>query len=160
MSFAVLRGLTNANRDGVPSADRPPATSMSTTRPPPGTRTLVLLVAGRVAAADVPNMCERVRVVLEKCGAASVVCDVGAVVDPDAVMVDAIVRLQLTTRRLGRRFRLHRASPALRHLLEFMGLSDVVSLDVDSRIEARRQLEEWEQALGVEEEGDPADPTC
>jgi anti-anti-sigma regulatory factor len=119
-----------------------------------------LLVDARVASADVPRVCERVRAALEECGATSVVCDVGAVVDPDGVMVDAIVRLQLTTRGLGCRFRLRRASPALSELLEFMGLSDVVPLDADSRIEARRQLEEREQALGVEEEGDAADPTC
>jgi hypothetical protein len=55
-----------------------------------------------------------------------VVCDVGGV-EPAAVVVDVLARLQLAARRRGCRLRLERASPELLELVEFMGLSDVFS---------------------------------
>jgi hypothetical protein len=48
------------------------------------------------------------------------------------------------------------APPGLRELLLLVGLGQVVRLWV----EASGQAEEREVALGVEEEGDPADPTA
>ena len=50
------------------------------------------------------------------------VCDV----DPDAVTVDALARLQLAARRLSCRLLLNNASPDLLELVAFMGLSDVL----------------------------------
>ena len=50
------------------------------------------------------------------------ICDVGALVDPDAVAVDALAQLQLTTRRLGCRMRLRDPSVELLELIVFMGL--------------------------------------
>ena len=50
------------------------------------------------------------------------VCDV----DPDAVTVDALARLQLAARRLSCRLLLHNASPELLKLVAFMGLADVL----------------------------------
>lgn len=64
-------------------------------RPPPEPSTTFLVVSGRIARADIPALCERVRVLLEGSDAELVVCDVGAVVDPDAVTVDALARVQL-----------------------------------------------------------------
>jgi hypothetical protein len=47
-------------------------------------------------------------------------------VDPDAVTVDALARLQLVARRLSCRLLLSNASPELLELVAFMGLSDVL----------------------------------
>jgi hypothetical protein len=47
-------------------------------------------------------------------------------VDPDAVTVDALARLQLAAHRSGCRVRLQNASPALLRLVDFMGLADVL----------------------------------
>jgi hypothetical protein len=80
-----------------------------------------------MARADVPWLCERVRLLLE--GASlGVVCDVGALGDPDAVTIDALVRLQLTARRLGLEVRLRHACDELTGLLSWMGLTDVMPL--------------------------------
>jgi hypothetical protein len=50
------------------------------------------------------------------------VCDV----DPDAVTVDALARLQLAAKRISCRLLLRNASPELLELVSFMGLSDVL----------------------------------
>ncbi len=47
-------------------------------------------------------------------------------VDPDAVTVDALARLQLAARRLSCRLLLRNASPELLELVAFMGLADVL----------------------------------
>jgi ABC-type transporter Mla MlaB component len=54
------------------------------------------------------------------------VCDVSGV-EPDAVVVDALARLQLGARRTGCRVRLRNASPELLDLVAFMGLQDVLA---------------------------------
>lgn len=87
--------------------------------------TEVLIVPGPIADGDAPRLCERLRVLLESSDAEVVVCDVRGLA-ADAVTVDALARLQLTARRLGRRIRLHGSSPELDRLLSFVGLADVV----------------------------------
>ena len=55
-------------------------------------------------------------------------------VDPVAVTVDALARLQLAARRLSCRLLLRNASPELLELVAFMGLADVlreIELGVD-----------------------------
>ena len=52
-------------------------------------------------------------------------CDV-ADVEPDAVCVDALARLQLGAKSHGCQVRLRNATPALRQLVAFMGLADVL----------------------------------
>jgi hypothetical protein len=47
-------------------------------------------------------------------------------VDPDAVAVDTLARLQLAARRLSCRLLLRDASPELLELVAFMGLADVL----------------------------------
>jgi hypothetical protein len=81
----------------------------------------------------------------------TIVCEVGALA-PDAVAVDALARLQLTARRLGLEIRLRHASSELLELIDFVGLRDVL------RLEARGQIEEREQGVGVEEERELDDP--
>ena len=78
-------------------------------------------------------------------------CDVGALA-PDAVTVDALARLQLAARRAGLEIRLSHASSELEELVAFAGLAEVL------RVEPRRQAEEREQRLRVEEEREFLDP--
>jgi hypothetical protein len=58
-------------------------------------------------------------------GAEVAYCDVSGV-EPDAVTVDALARLQLAARRYRCRVRLQNASGELLQLLAFMGLDDVL----------------------------------
>lgn len=88
-----------------------------------------------------------------------VACDVGMVVDPDAVTVDALARLQLTARQLGREICLFHACGELQGLLTLVGLRDVVPLCAELPLQLEGQTEQGEEAGGVEEEGDPGDPT-
>jgi hypothetical protein len=75
---------------------------------------------------DIPLLCWGARVLLERSEAELVVCDVGALVEPDAVAVEALARVWLTVRRLGRRVRLRRSCQELEELLAFMGLADIL----------------------------------
>jgi ABC-type transporter Mla MlaB component len=121
--------------------------------------TIVLVLSGPLARTDIPALCARAREVLEGNDCDPVVCDVGAVADPDAVTVDALARLQLTARRVGRRVQLRYACGELQELLVLTGLSDVLPCGRASGLDPRGQAEEREQARGVQEEADPGDPT-
>jgi ABC-type transporter Mla MlaB component len=117
---------------------------------------------GPVTRDAIPAVCERARRLLEGCDAGPVLCDVGALAEPDAITIDALARLQLTARRLGHRVELRRSCEALEDLLALTGLREVLTgggAVVGSAVEARREPELREQALGVEEEADPCDPT-
>ena len=86
---------------------------------------LAFAINGPIARADLPGLCDRVCVPLERSRAGIAVCDVGGV-EPDAVTVDALARLQLAARRRGCQIRLRHASPDLLDLGAFMGLSNVL----------------------------------
>jgi len=116
-----------------------------------------LAIRGRIARGDVAPLCDHGRALLEAADSEVVICDVGAIVDPDATAVDALARLQLAARRLGRRIRLTHASGDLQDLLALMGLGEIVPLDPGLRVQTRGEPEEREVALGVEEETDPGD---
>jgi ABC-type transporter Mla MlaB component len=87
--------------------------------------TISFAVRGPIARPDLPGLCDRVCSLLETSGSTVAWCDVCAV-DPDAVTVDALARLQLAARRRGCQVRLQGASDDLRDLLAFMGLEDVL----------------------------------
>jgi hypothetical protein len=129
----------------------------SPARPPPEPSRSVLILGRPIVRADIPNLCKRVRALLEGSDTGSIGCDVGAM-DPDAVTVEALARLQLTARRLGRRVRFHDAPLELRRLLCLMGLDEVLPCGGASDLEPRGQAEEREQSRGVQEERDPGDP--
>jgi hypothetical protein len=120
---------------------------------------VLILERGPIARDDLAAWCEHVRALLEDGDAGPVICDVGALTDPDAVTVDALARLQLAARRLGRCVLLRGACGDLQDLLAFVGLCDVLPLREPLRLEPCGQSEEREQACGVEEEADPGDPT-
>lgn len=71
-----------------------------------------------------PLLCARLRVLLSRSDA-DVVVDVRTLA-ADATTIEALARLQLTARRLGRRISLRRASPDLDRLVSFAGLADVL----------------------------------
>jgi ABC-type transporter Mla MlaB component len=132
----------------------PPAPAAGSPREP---KTIELGIAGPILSGDIPCLCAHARRLLESGDADRLVCDVGELADPDAVTIDALARLQLTARRVGSQIGLRNASRELRELLDFAGLSRVVPLSRESRVEAGRQAEEREVGGGVQEEGDPAD---
>ena len=86
--------------------------------------TVAFAVRGPIARADLPGLCDRVCALFDRTHPDVAVCDVSGV-EPDAVTVDALCRLQRAARRYGCRVRLRNASPDLCQLVAFMGLSDV-----------------------------------
>ncbi len=91
------------------------------------TETTVFAIRGPLERDDLPGLCDRVCALLTRTGAAIALCDVRGV-EPDAVTVDALARLQLAARRYGCQVRLRGASPELRELVALMGLTDVLAL--------------------------------
>ena len=87
--------------------------------------TIAFAIAGPIARADLPGLCDRVCGLLQGSGAGIALCDVSGV-DVDAVTVDALARLQLAARRYGCQVRLRNASSELLELVAFMGLCDVL----------------------------------
>jgi ABC-type transporter Mla MlaB component len=115
-------------------------------------------IDGPIDRADIPEMCDRFRQMLERAGPERVVCSVTALGPPDAVVVDALARLQLTARRLGLQLWLIDTPSELEVLLSLMGLRGVFPLSRPSGVEPRRQPEHREQDRRVQEECDPGDP--
>ena len=121
----------------------------------------VFVLEGRITRADVPVLRDRFRALLEQSGAASITCQVGGLTDPDAVVVDALARLQLTAQRFGSTIRVRGACPHLQELIALAGLRDVLTLAgesaLESALESVGQPEEREQ-LRVEEEVQGTEP--
>ncbi len=92
----------------------------------PPRETIAFAIHGPILRSDLPGLCDRVCAILTDAPAEEAFCDVRGV-EPDAVTVDALARLQLAARRRGCRVRLRNASPALLDLVAFMGLTDVLA---------------------------------
>jgi len=88
-------------------------------------QTIVFSVHGPIARSDLPGLCDRVCALFAETRPAVAYCD-ASTVEPDAVTVDALARLQLAARRYGCVVRLRGSSPALLELVAFMGLSEVL----------------------------------
>jgi ABC-type transporter Mla MlaB component len=88
-------------------------------------KTVDLAIRGPITRADLSGLGDRVCMQLGAASGSVVLCDVQGV-EPDAVTVDALCRLQLGARRHGCQVRLRNASLELRELVEFMGLTDVL----------------------------------
>jgi len=89
---------------------------------------IAFAIRGPIARADLQGLCDRVCALLTENGASVAYVDVDGV-DPDAVTVDALARLQLGAKRTGCQVRLRNASPELERLIAFLGLADVVVSD-------------------------------
>lgn len=93
--------------------------------PSSGPHTVAFAICGPIRRADLLGLCERVCALLSESRAPVALCDVTGV-DPDAVTVDALARLQLAAGRHGCQVRLRNASDELVELVDFMGLRDVL----------------------------------
>jgi len=91
----------------------------------PPRETIAFAIHGPILRSDLPGLCDCVCAILTDAPADEALCDVRGV-EPDAVTVDALARLQLAARRRGCRVRLRNASPALLDLVTFMGLTEVL----------------------------------
>jgi ABC-type transporter Mla MlaB component len=92
----------------------------------PAPQTIAFAVRGPILRSDLPGLCDRVCALLGRTDADVALCDVSSV-EPDAVTVDALARLQLAARRYGCQVRLRDATEELLELVEFMGLTDVLA---------------------------------
>ena len=131
MSFSPEQGLSGEDSERSPRLAAPeqsPTTPRGALRPDPETNEGILVIGRPLARAHISGLCDRAQTILETRARTVLDCDVGALVDPDAVVVDAVARLQLTARRLGAEIRLRDASPRLQELLAFVGLSEVVAV--------------------------------
>ncbi|MEV6383623.1 STAS domain-containing protein [Streptomyces sp. NPDC051773] len=121
---------------------------------PPGlpivdaTTPAVLVLPGPLTRDEGPRLCAEVRARLEGTGGGIVLCDVAGIGPPGLAAVDVLARMQLTARRAGGRIRLRDPDPALRALLDLVGLA----------FEVEGQVEEGEPAGGVEEAVESGDP--
>lgn len=86
----------------------------------------MITIAGRVARSDAARLGAEVDALLGMLSASAIVCDVGAVIDADAAVVDGVCRMQLAARRHGCRLEIRGASVALQELLYLTGLTNVV----------------------------------
>jgi ABC-type transporter Mla MlaB component len=98
-------------------------------RLPPDRQAAILALDGPVDRAGIPAFCERALERIERSDEDPVVCDLGRVARPDAVTVEALARLQLEARRLGRRLAFRDARGDLRDLVAFVGLDRVLPCD-------------------------------
>src|SRR5690349_6255050 len=103
-----------------------------------------------VTRADVTAACERLHALAAGGNVDAVACDVSELA-AEVAAVDALARLALVARRLGCPLKVRRASPELRDLVAFCGLS--AALGVVGR--DGRQPEEREQPVDVQERVDP-----
>jgi ABC-type transporter Mla MlaB component len=160
MSFGRRTGLYGHRHGREARLEVPEGSRRRELRPAADPNEMVIVIDGPTAPADVGELCERLRRQVEGSPTDLILCDAGALVDPDLAAIDALARLQLTARRLGCRIRLRGACGELRDLLSLSGLDEVVSVSERLRPQPGRQAEEREPSLGVEEEGDPGDPVA
>ncbi len=120
---------------------------MDTPRP----TTIVFAIAGPLGRDELPGLCLRFGRALESSGAELAVCDVRDL-PADGVALDALARVGLAARRRGSRVCLRSAADGLCELVSLAGLERVLP------VEPGRQPEQREQPLGVQKEGELADP--
>jgi ABC-type transporter Mla MlaB component len=116
-----------------------------------------VVIDGPLSRCRIAALCSEARRLLAPGRFDLVMCDVGAVVEPDVMVIEALARLQLTARRAGGSIGVWRASGRLRDLLALVGLCDVVAVCDDSPLGSCGQVEEGEQ-LRVEEGVEGCDP--
>jgi ABC-type transporter Mla MlaB component len=93
-----------------------------------GAPSITLAIRGPIGRSDLPGLSLRVCALFAHNPGTLVLTDVSDV-EPDAVCVDALARLQLVAKRNGCRVVLVNASPELLDLVEFMALDHVLRGD-------------------------------
>jgi ABC-type transporter Mla MlaB component len=123
--------------------------------PTSGSHEVAFAIRGPIRRADLPGLCDRVCAVLAESTTVVVDCDVASV-DPDAVTVDALARLQLAATRRGCAVRLQSASEQLVELVELMGLTHVLCERTCGALlrELEREPEARKKRGGIEEKGE------
>jgi ABC-type transporter Mla MlaB component len=91
----------------------------------PASTTITFAVWGPIRRQDLLGLCDRVCAIFASERPSVAFCDVETV-EPDAVTIDALARLQLAAGRCGCTVRLRNASPQLCALVRFLGLCDVL----------------------------------
>ncbi|MEV6755916.1 STAS domain-containing protein [Streptomyces sp. NPDC051214] len=127
------------------SSARPPSPPNMNPKPQP-----TLTLTGTLDREATHRLCEEARAALQATGAKVLVCDVADVGPPVLAAIDTLARLQLTARRAGGRIRLRNPAPALRELLDLVGLP--------MEIEMGRQAEQREPPGRVQEAVEARDP--
>ena len=84
----------------------PPLRAVSALGSQPEPDALVLVLCGPITNTDTEWLCDRLRSLLERSRPTMVICDVGALGQPDVATVGALARMQLTARRFGGQIRL------------------------------------------------------
>jgi ABC-type transporter Mla MlaB component len=97
----------------------------------PGSEELELRLRTPLSRTDVAALCSEVAAVLAHARPGPLFLHLIGIEDPDLIVVDALARLQLTARRLGRTVVLRHACPQLRGLLFLCGLHDVLPVADD-----------------------------
>ncbi|OLT19152.1 hypothetical protein BJF79_02485 [Actinomadura sp. CNU-125] len=95
----------------------------------PGTNGNVLFLGPALTVADIEPLSARLRDMMVSPGATEVVCDLGALHDPDINTLEVLARLQLAARRLGGSVVLRAPGTALRELLVLTGLDGVLPVE-------------------------------
>lgn len=108
--------------------------------------------------AEVERLCERLRELVSRSAPGPVTVDVGAAHRPGLAMVEALARLRLTARRLGREMRLRNTGGELTEVLARAGLDEALTAPATLRVEPGGEAEQGEQPLGVQEGVEPGDP--
>jgi ABC-type transporter Mla MlaB component len=120
---------------------------------PPQPHATVWAIGPVIERADIPVLCANLVALLDVTGAQVVVCDVGRIVAPDAVTVEALARLQLTARRSGRHLTICGASQELVDLMAFIGLAGVLAVELSVTPNAKTTAE-----TTADTTADPPDP--
>ena len=137
-SGSCRRRTTRHNSDGSPAGPRVPgrtqrrAVATWRSRVPHGmpriaqrrSESLVLVLDGPAGATMVDALCDRMAIALTHTSADVVVCDIASPTEANVALVNALARMQLTARRLGRSITVRHACPEVRHLLDLLGLTD------------------------------------
>jgi ABC-type transporter Mla MlaB component len=131
------------------------AVTQSSLPPQPNT---IVLVLDSLDPADVATLIEHVVPGTPADAPTVILCDLAQLTEADMATVDALARIALRARRLGCAISLRDPSSELCELLAFAGLGDVLPRAPASGVEVVGETEQREEALGVEEERDPADP--
>ncbi len=87
--------------------------------------TVLLEIRAPLRREDLPGLFLRTCTMLREHQPDRILCDVTGI-EPDAVSMDALARLQLAARRNGCHVDFRNASPRLRALIDFSGLAEVL----------------------------------
>ena len=103
-----------------------PATSLRALRSTIEPGTILLILSGSIARETIPALCHRVDDLVSAHDPERLECDARGVWPVDAVLLDALARLQLTVKRRGLWLRLSEMPQELLELAVLAGLSEAL----------------------------------